>query len=553
MNPFRSRARMLSAGLGLVAGALLLDACGRRETPVEIANREGILLVSSGGDPTSIDPQLIQTLNDSHISIALFEGLTVPDPVTLEPKPGVAKSWDYDEKTMTWTFHLRAEARWSNGDPLTAGDFVFSFQRILTPALGVNYANMLYPIKNATAFNKGTLKDFTQVGVHALDDHTLQIQLEHPTGYFLELCYHQTYLPVHPPTIKKFAAMARRDSGWDKPESFVGNGPFVLSKYSLGEVIEVKKNPLYWNAAAIRLNGIRFFPIADINAEERAFRNGALHVTSTLPPPRFAAYHETHSPYLRVMPVYGTYFYTFNTRKEKGPLSDPRVRLALNLAIDRQALVDHVTRAGQLPAFTMTPPSEQYRPRAQIHEDVAKAKRLLAEAGYADGKGFPSVELLYNTSDAHRAVAEYLQEAWKKNLGIAMRLANTANPAWMNRRDVADFDIIRAGWYGDYTDPSTFLELFSSDNEEEQSGWKNDDYDKLILAARNETDPAKRMEDFQQAEAILGSEAPLIPLYYYTTIILIRPEVRGYHNNLLDQHIYTDVYLDPKATEPEPQ
>ncbi len=537
----------------ILAVALLLGGCGRRETPVDIANREGILLVSSGGDPTSIDPQLIQTLNDSHISIALFEGLTVPDPVTLEPKPGVAKSWEYDEKTLTWIFHLRAEAKWSNGDPLTAGDFVFSFQRMLTPELGADYANMLYPIKNAQNFNEGKLKDFSQVGVKALDDHTLQIQLEHPTGYFLELCYHQTYLPVHPPTIKKFQAMTRRDSGWDKPETFVGNGPFVLTKYVLGDVVEVKKNPLYWNAAAIRLNGIRFYPIADVNAEERAFRNGALHITSTLPPPRIPAYRDTHSPYLRVMPVYGSYFYTFNTRKEKGPLNDARVRLALAMAIDRQALVDHVTRGGQIPSYTMTPPSDQYQPRAQIHEDVTEAKRLLAAAGYPDGRGFPSVELLYNSSDAHRAVAEYLQATWKKNLGIEVRLANAAVSAWLDRRHNADFNIIRAGWYGDYLDPSTFLDLFSSDNDMEQSGWKNEHYDQLILAARSEMDPAKRMEDFQQAEAILVAEAPVLPLYYYTTIILIRPEVRGYHNNVLDQHIYTDVYLDPTATTPEPQ
>jgi oligopeptide transport system substrate-binding protein len=500
-----------------------------------------------------MDPQLITTLNDSHISIALFEGLTTPDPVTLEPRPGVAASWDYDEKTLTWTFHLRPEAKWSNGDPVTAHDFVFSYERMLGPGLGADYANMLYPIKNAQAFNEGKLKDFKQVGVHALDPHTLQIQLEHPTSYFLTLCYHQTYLPLHPPTIMKFNAMNRRDSGWDKVGSFVGNGPFVLTKYVLGEVVEVKKNPLYWNAAKVRLNGIRFYPLADLNAEERAFRNGALHITSTLPPPRIAAYRDTHSPYLRVMPVYGSYFYTFNTRAAKGPLSDARFRRALNMAIDRQSLVEHVTRGGQLPEYTLTPPSALYNARSLMREDVPEAKRLLADAGYPEGKGAPSIELLYNTSDAHRAVAEYLQEAWKKNLGLDVHLANVATSAWLDRRHNADFDIIRAGWYGDYLDPSTFLDLFCSDNEMEQTGWKNEKYDQLILAARKETDQAKRMEDFQQAEAILNEEAPYIPLYFYTTIILIRPEVRGYANNVLDQHVYTDVYLDPTQTKPEPQ
>jgi len=540
-------------GLGVWAAGLVLTGCGPRETPVALANREGILLMSTGGDPSSLDPQLIETLNDMRISMALFEGLTIPDPVTLEPRPGVAKSWEYDDKTLTWTFHLRAEAKWSNGDPVTAGDFVFSYQRILMPALGADYANMLYVIKNGQAFNEGRIKDFTQVGVKALDDHTLQIQLEHPTGYFLELCYHQTFLPVHPPTIKKFDAMTRRDSGWDKAGSLVGNGPFLLTKYVLGEVVEVKKNPNYWDAAHVRLNGVRFFPIADVNAEERAFRNGALHMTSTLPPPRIPAYKETHSPYLRVMPVYGAYFYSINTRKAKGALSDPRVRRALGLAIDRQALVDHVTRGGQLPAYSLTPPSPLYTPRAQLHEDVAEAKRLLAAAGYPDGKGVAPIELLYNTSDAHRAVAEYLQQSWKQSLGLDVRLANVASPAWMDRRHNADYDIIRAGWYGDYLDPSTFLELFSSDNEMEQTGWKNTDYDKSILAARAENDPAKRMEDFQQAESVLMTESPFIPLYYYTTIFLIRPEVRGYENNLLDEHIYQNIYLDPAATTPATQ
>ncbi len=548
MNPRISR-RL--AVVMLVALATIAGGCGRHETPVQIADREGILLVSSGGDPSSLDPQLIQTLNDSHITMALYEGLTVPDPVTLEPKPGVAESWNYDDQTLTWTFHLRPDAKWSNGDPVTAQDFVFSFQRILGPELGVEYANMLYPIKNAEAFNEGKLKDFNQVGVHALDDHTLQIQLEHPTGYFLELCYHQTYLPVHPPTIRKFDAMKRRDTGWDKPATFVGNGPFVLTKYVLGEVIELKKNPLYWNAAKIRLNGIRFYPIADVNAEERAFRNGALHITSTLPQPRIPFYRDTHSPYLRIMTVYGNYFYTINTRKP--PLNDPRVRRALNLAIDRKALVEHVTRGGQVPAYALTPASDQYTPRAQIHEDVAEAQRLLAEAGHPGGQGIPPLELLYNTSESHRAVAEYLQETWKKNLGIDINLANVATPAWLDRRENADFQIIRAGWYGDYLDPSTFLELFKGDNEMEQSGWKNAKYDQYIEAARKETDPARRMEDFQQAEAILLDDLPIIPLYDYTTIILVRPEVRGYENNLLDQHIYTDVYLDPNATTPEPQ
>jgi oligopeptide transport system substrate-binding protein len=550
MKPRTPRLARVFAALAMLALAATAG-CGPRETPVQKATREGILLLGNNSDPASLDPQIIIALSDARISEALFEGLTIPDPVTLEPRPGVAQSWDYDDQTLTWTFHLRPDAKWSNGDPVTAHDFVFSFRRILNPALGADYANMLYPIKNAEAFNEGKLTDFSQVGVHAVDDHTLKIQLEHPTSYFLSLTFHQTYLPVHPPTILKYDAFSHRDAKWTRPGILVGNGPFVLTKYVLGDVIEVRKNPLYWNAAHVRLNGINFYPTSDLDAEERAFRNGLLHVTYTIPLTKIAGYRAANSPYLRIMPVYAHYFYTINTRKP--PLNDPRVRLALNLALDRPAIVKDVVRGGQVPLYSLTPPSAQYAPRAQLSENITAARQLLAEAGYPDGKGFPPVELLYNTSDAHRAVAEAIQQMWKTNLGIQITLANVAAPAWIARRGQADYQIIRSGWYADYLDPSSFLELFTSDDQVEQSGWKNPQYDAFIAAAAKETDPAKRMNDFQQAETVLLREVPFIPLYEYTTTILIRPEVRGYENNLLDLHPYSAVYLDPQATTPEPQ
>jgi oligopeptide transport system substrate-binding protein len=525
--------------------------CGRRESPVDVATREGILLLGNNSDPATLDPQLVTSLSDARISEALFEGLTIPDPVTLAPRPGVAESWEYDNASLTWTFHLRADAKWSNGDPVTARDFVFAYRRMLNPALGADYANMLYPIKNAQAFNQGKLKDFAQVGVHAVDARTLKIQLEHPTSYFLALTYHQTYLPLHPPTILKFGAMDRRDTGWDKPGTFVGNGPFILTKYVLGEVVEVKKNPLYWDAAHVRLNGIRFFPITDLDAEEHAFRNGLLHVTFTIPMTKIVAYREQHSPYLRIIPVYGQYFYTFNTRKP--PLNDPRVRLALCMAIDRKTLVEDVVRGGQLPTYSLTPDSAAYQPLAKLTEDIPAARQLLAAAGYPGGKGFPPVELLYNTSEGHRAVAEAIQQMWRENLGVDVHLAHVAAPTWLARRSQADYQIIRAGWYGDYLDPTTFLDLYRSDNPMEQSGWSNPKYDEYMAAAAAEIDPATRFADLQKAEAVLMSEVPFIPLYEYTTTILIRPVVRGYANNLLDLHPFTDIYLDPQATAPEPQ
>ena len=455
---------------------------------------------------------------------------------------------------MTWTFHLRAEAKWSNGDPVTAGDFVFSFRRILTPALGADYANMLYAIKNAQAFNEGSLKDFAKVGVKALDDHTLQIQLEHPTGYFLELCYHQTFLPVHPPTIKKFDAMTRRDSGWDKAGSLVGNGPFVLTKYVLGDVVEVRKNPNYWDAAHVRLNGIRFFPIADVNAEERAFRNGALHLTSTLPSPRIAAYRDSHSPFLRIMPVYGTYFYTINTRTAKGALSDARVRMAMNLAIDRQSLVDHVTRGGQMPAYALTPPSAQYTPQRAIARGRGRGAPL------AGRRRLPR----WQRHSAHRAALQHLRSPTApsrrpcRNRGRKILASTCASPTsprppgWTAATTPTTKSSAPAGM------PIISTPQPSSNFSPATTRWSNPAG--RMRTTTNSSSPRATKPTRQSAWRISSRpkpsswpRLPFIPLYYYTTIFLIRPEVRGYENNLMDEHIYQNIYLDPAATAPEPQ
>ena len=294
----------------------------------------------------------------------------------------------------------------------------------------------------------------------------------------------------------------------------------------------------------MRLNGISFLPISNQNTEERAFRSGQIHITDSVPLSKRDLYRESGSPDLHQDPWLATYFYLFNTTKP--PFSDVRVRRAFNAAIDRQALVDTVTRGGEPIAFTIVPPNMgAYRsPSTPITEDVAEARQLLAEAGYPDGKGFPSVELLYNSSETHRPIAEALQKMWHDNLGVEVELVNQSWPVYLDRRKKHDYDIARAGWIGDFYDASTFLTMWTGDSGLNHTGWSDPAFDKLIKQAEQTGDPAKRLEVLREAEAVLLDGLPIIPLYYYTRIYLKRPEVKGWIPNILDMHPYKYVWLD---------
>ena len=522
-----------------------LTGCGKRETHVEAGDRRQIFYQGNGGEPQELDPHIVTGVSEQRILMTMLEGLLSQDPVDLHPVPGVAERWDISPDGKTYTFYLRRNAKWSNGDPVTAHDFWESYRRLLTPSLAAEYSYMLFPVKNARAYNEGKITDFNQVGFKVLDDYTFEITLESSTPYlFSVINYHSSWMPVHLPTLRKYGDPYMRGSKWTRAGRFVGNGPFVLAKWRVNDVIVVEKNPTYWDRDHVRLNAIHFLPIESDETEERAFRAGQLHVTETLPLTKIDFYRKNYPNLLHIDPYLGTYFYRINVTKL--PLNDKRVRRALALTIDRESLVKNVLRGGQLPAFCLTPPGTAgYTCRTQLHEDVAEAKRLLAEAGYPDGKGLPSIELLYNTLEAHRIIAESIQQMWKKNLGVDVRLVNQEWKVYLDSQRTLNYQICRASWIGDYLDPNTFLDMWLTGGGNNETGWSNPEYDRLIAAAARTTDPRQRLEVFQRAEAILLDELPIIPIYFYTHVYARRPEVKGWYPTILDYHPYKYVNLEP--------
>lgn len=530
---------------GLVAAFLgfALAGCQREDFAARCA-RDGILLLGNGGDPKALDPHLVASVGDSNILRALFEGLVTHHPSDENQlEPGVAMRWEHNADYTEWIFHLRADARWSDGSPVTARDFVYSYRRILEPDLASPYASMLYLLKNGQAYNEGTLANFSRVGVKAPDDHTLVCSLELPAAYFPQVVKHTSWLPVHGPTIEKFGRMTDRFTPWQRPGNQVSNGAFRLKSWRIAHSVVVERNPHYWDAKTVGLNEIRFYPY-ETYAEERAFRGNRLHYTYTLPSELIKSYQKRSPGLIRLEPYYGSYFFRMNVAHP--PLDNPKVRRALTLAIDRKAIVENITQAGQVPATAFTPPTEGgYQPPPMVSFDPAAAKALLAEAGYPGGKGFPKFTLLINTSEAHRAVAEAMQDMWKRHLGIAS--VEIGNREWTTfQSDVINqkYDVARAGWIADYLDPATFLDMWRKGDSNNNTGWENADYDRLLKEAALEPTPEARFAKMREAEAILLEELPVLPVYWYTRSYLIRPEVKNWNPLLLDQHNYKYIRLE---------
>ncbi len=465
------------------------------------------------------------------------------NPVDLSPEPGVAERWDISGDGLIYTFHLRADARWSNGEPVTAHDFVASYRRILTPGLAAENASMFYVLRGAQAFHKGQLNQFGEVGVTAVDARTLRLTLDHPTSYFLSLLQHWAWYPVHLPTIEKAGPADSRANPWARPGTLVGNGPFVLKEWRRGQRLVVAKSPTYWDAATVRLNEIHLHPIESRDAEERAFRTGQLHLTEALPPGKVERYQREEPELLRIDPYLGTEFYRINITRPF--LNDRRVRRALALALDRKALVERVLRGGQRAAYAFTPPETAgYTASTRLPEDPAEARRLLAAAGYPDGVGAPVVELVYNTSETHRLIAEAVQQMWRRELGLDVRLSNQEFGTLLAARRTGDFQLLRSAWIGDYLDPTTFLHLWRGDSSNNFTGWSSTAYDQLTFQAARTPDPSARRALLDRAETLLLEEAPVIPLYHYTHVYLAHPAVRGWHPTLLDHHPYKHVWLE---------
>jgi len=527
-HPFRFSCALLGI-------SLLPLGCSQREKPADAAIEEGILIWSNGSEPVGLDPHTVTGVPENRIISTLMEGLISYHPTDDNvPEPGVAESWESNEDKSKWTFTLREDARWSNGEPVTAGDFVYSWNRMLSPSFGAKYADMLYVLKNGEAFHKGEISNFSNVGVEAVDSGTLKVTLEGPTPHFLSMLKHYSWFPVHPPTIEKHGGMNELASNWTRLE-YVGNGPFRLKEWIPNQIIRVVKSDTYWDRGTVSLNEVHFIPIDNLNTEEAAFRNREIHLTNSVPPTKIRDYLRNDPEWIRVDPYIGIYYYRFNLNHP--PLDNRKVREALTLSIDKGQIIENITRGGQTPATGFTPPGmEGYEVLGRVHYDPERARELIAEAGYPGGKGFPEVEILFNTLEAHRDIAEAIQDMWRDTLGIRVRLVNQEWKVYIPSVQNLNYDIARAGWIGDYVDPISFLSMWTTGNGNNNTGWSSPQYDQLIREIQREGNAAKRLEMLREAEELLLSEFVVAPIYWYNRTYLIDPRIRGWHPKLLDNH-----------------
>jgi oligopeptide transport system substrate-binding protein len=476
--------------------------------------------------------------------MALNEGLVGYDPQDLHPVPGVAERWEISPDGLTYTFHLRADAKWSNGEPLTAHDFVFSAQRILTPKLGSPFRYYYDDVRGAKEFTASGTSDFSRVGIRATDDRTLVIELDHPAPYFLFLLGNWSWYPLHRGMLEQYGGVDKPYADWSRPGRQVGNGPFVLAEWKQGQVIVVKRNPHYWNAAGVRLDQINFYPIDNADAEERAFRAGQLHITENVPANKLRDYAKQESGPLVVAPSFATYAYVFNVTRP--PFSDPRVRRAFSLALDRRGIVASQAASGIQPARSFVPPFGAYAgvDADALRFDPQEARRLLAAAGFPDGKGFPPVELVTNTSQLHREIAEIVQQEWRKHLGLQVAISLREGKVFFQERIRKEYALARSSWFGDYPDPFAFLTLYLGDNGQNTTGYASPDYDRLVLSAAKSLDEGQRLARYRESEALLLRDLPVMPLFHETSRHLVHPAVRGRYPNLFEIHPYQAMWLE---------
>ncbi|MDP3069784.1 MAG: peptide ABC transporter substrate-binding protein [Opitutaceae bacterium] len=542
-----SRSRHFIVVLLLSLASLALPSCAKRETTVAHGNRTGILHVGNGAEPQSLDPHLAGGTVDHNVLSALYEGLVTLDEETFAPGAGAAERWEVSPDGLTYTFHLRRDAQWSNGDPLTARDWMFSFRRALSPALGSEYKDALFPVKNAEAFARGRVTDFAQVGFRAPDDFTLEIELAQPTAYFLTVLRTNVCFPVHAPSVERGGArLDDRTAKWSRAAPLVSNGPFRLREWRDHRHIAAEKNPHYWDAARVRLREVVYYPSESTQNQELSFRAGQLHTTWDVPLSKLDAYRKETPALLRVEPYFESYFFRFNTTR--APFTDARVRRALALAIDRDAIVKNILRGGQTPAHALTPPGlASYTPPVALASDLAAAKKLLAEAGFPGGRGFPRTELTTISSEINQRIAEAVQQMWRRDLGIEITIIQKEFKVLLQAIDnaVLDFAIVRGRWIAEYPDPLTYLSIFTAGNGVNGTGFADPAYDALIAAAAREPTPAARLAALQRAETHLLERTPIAPIYWGSRTTLVASSVRGWKNSPLGFHNYKDVWLEP--------
>lgn len=488
----------------------------------------------NGAEPETLDIHKSSGVPEANIERDLFEGL-VTEGADGKLQPGVAETWEVSVDGKTYIFHLRADAKWSDGSPLTANDFVFAWRRALAPETASDYAFILWPIAGAEAYSKGEQKDPASVGVKAIDAHTLQISLKAPTPYFLGMLMHHMAYPLSKAALETFG------KDWNKPGTLVSNGAYRLVAWQPQEHVKLEKNPNYREQASVAIDTVYYIPTEDKNTELKRFRADELDVTDDIPNDQTDWVKENLPEAFHNSPYIGTYYYALN-------LQDPifkdnvKLRRALSLALDREILTGKITRSGEIPAYGWVPAVEGYTPQEMDEKSLDKAarieraKQLYAESGYGSDKPL-QLELLYNTSDNHKKLAVAVAAMWKQVLGVETRLRNEEWKVYINSRNQKQFQVVRSGWIGDYNDAYTFLSLFKSDvGDMNSAAYKSAEYDRLVHEAEIQTDASKRQQAMEQAERVLLSDMPIIPIYHYTTQHLVSPKVEGWQDNVMDVH-----------------
>lgn len=503
---------------------LLASSCGGGLPSGNGTDNSQALVLRRGlaGQPGSLDPQRAEDAFSYDVLHDLYEGLTASSPDG-EVVPAGAVSWRVDEGGRRYTFTLRREARWSNGDPVLASDFVTAFRRAMDPATASGAADLLRAIENAPAVLGGE-RPVEDLGVQALDDYGLEIRLAQPVPYFLDILTNTVASPVH-------ASSLDVGGGFSKPGTTITNGPYRLIDQTPGANIRLARNPHYWDSSSVAFDEVRYEFVADENVEFTRFRAGELDVTNTVPEQRFEQLASDPDSGLQHRAWLATFYFTFNT--DRGPLHDkPALREALSLAIDRAAITSSVTRAGQIPAFSLVPAGvSNYTPAAyewqaeSQEQRIARARSLYAGAGYSAARPL-RLRLLYNESELVQKVCIAIASMWKEALGVEVDLVQMEFKAYLAARaDPAQWDVVRVGWTADYNDASTFLDTMTRDSPQNFGRWVNADYAGLLAAAANEADAGRRRATLQQAEALMLGEYPLLPVYFYVTRRLVQPHI----------------------------
>lgn len=494
-------------------------------------------------EPESIDPRMSTSLSAATVQAQLFEGLMTLNEQN-RPVAAAAEKWEVSPDGRKYVFTLRKGLKWSNGDAVTAHDFEYAWKTGLDPELASPNAYMLYCLKNGEAY--ATKKaEVSQIGVRAKDDLTLEVELERPTAYFLSLTAFHAYYPVHKKTVSA-------NSKWaNQPQTLIGNGPFKLAEWVKSSRMDLLKNDHYWDAAKVKSVKLELYLLDNSSTALSMFESGQLDMGDSIPPsevPRLVK-----DGKVKIYPFLGTFYVSFQVSKP--PFDNPKVRQAFSLAIDRKSITEKLLRGGQIPALAFVPPGiadalpgEDFRGKAgDLLQDNAidTARKLLTEAGFPDGGGFPPVTFLYNTSESNKVVAEALQEMWKKNLGVQVTVSNQEWKVYWDSLDRHNFQMARESWSGDYADPLTFLDLFVSGGSNNAPDYRNPTYDELIIAAQNGIDPTQRMRALHAAEKILMDQAVIAPVFFQTNPVMVRAQVKGVLRSILGVPYLKEAYLEP--------